>query len=113
VLRFRLQQALHHVAQILGKLLRNHRVVALQHLPEQSVHVVRLEGRLETDHFVENASERPQVRLVVVGLVAPDLGTCVVRSARLGVVQTLLIGHLRNVQVAQLGCAVLVEENIC
>ena len=67
------------------------------------VHVPPAERRLQREHLVDDAAQRPYVRLVTVGLVLPDLGARVVRGARLRVVQAVLVGGLAHVHVAQFG----------
>lgn len=67
------------------------------------VHVTPAERRLQREHLVDDAAQRPQVRLVTVGFVLPDLGARVVRCARLRVVQAVLVGGLAHVHVAQFG----------
>ena len=77
--------------------------VALDQLLEEALHVVGLEGRTECCHLVDDAAEAPDVTLVVVGLVLPDLRRGVVRSASLRVIQAQRVGDFRDVHVTQLG----------
>ena len=76
---------------------------ALAHAFVQVVHVASAEGWLERKHFVDHAAQGPHVRLVTVRFVLPDLRRGVVRSARLRVIEPVLIGHFAYVHVAQLG----------
>ena len=86
-------------------------VLSFENSVAELLHAVGGERRLESDHLVEDAAERPDVRAVVVRFVLPDLWTGVVRSACLGVDEALLC-DLRNVEVSKLDCAVLVHEHI-
>ena len=72
-------------AQDCGKIRRvvrlNLRVNSFHNPLIESFHVLGREGRVEGDELVEDAAERPDVRLVVVGFVLPDLGARVVRRS--------------------------------
>jgi hypothetical protein len=74
-------------------------VLPLEHLLVQATLVLGRKGWLQRAHLVDDLAQRPNVRLYVVGLILPHLGTGVVRRARLGVKESLL-GHLRYIQVA-------------
>jgi len=50
---------------------------------EEPVHVLRLERRLQGTHFVQHATETPNIRLGVIGQVFPDFRRGVVRRAGL------------------------------
>ena len=89
----------------------NGRVLTSQYSFEQTIHVIRLKWWLQVAHLVSYAAERPNVRLKIVWLVFPHLRARVVRGARLRVQQALL-GHLTHIQVAQLGCGVLIQEYV-
>ena len=89
----------------------NGRVLTSQYPFEQTIHVIRLKWWLQVAHLVSYAAERPNVRLKIVWLVFPHLRARVVRGARLRVQQALL-SHLADIEVAQLGCGVLIQEYV-
>jgi hypothetical protein len=86
--------------------------MTLKDLLVEALHILCGEGRLECNHLVENAPERPNVRLDIVRLVAPDLGARIVGSASLGVVQSALVGNFRDIHVAELGSEVSIQEDV-
>jgi hypothetical protein len=104
-------ELLDHLAELFGVLSWDLGVVTLQHLFKEPIHVSSSEGRLERSNFVEHAAQRPQVALIVVGLVLPHLRAGVVGSACLGVEHAFL-GDLGDVEVSQLGSAVLAHEDV-
>jgi hypothetical protein len=89
----------------------NRWVLTLEHTLEKPVHVIGAEGRDQSTHLVSYAAERPDIRLKVIGLILPDLRTGVVGGTSLGVEEAFL-GHLRDIQITQLGCLVLVKEDV-
>ena len=76
------------------------------------MHIICIERWLQSDHLVYDAAQRPYIALEVVGLILPDLGTGVIRCARLGIVKTVLVGKLGNVHIADFTCAIFVHENV-
>ena len=58
----------------------------------QTLHIVSSEWRFQSYRFVEDKAKRPNVTLVVVGLVPPHLGAGIIWSACLGV-QHAFFGH--------------------
>ena len=63
--------------------------MTFEHSSEESIHVVRGEGWIQRAHFIRHATQGPNVRFKVIGLVLPDLGTGVVGRASLGVQQAI------------------------
>lgn len=91
---------------------RNSGDLALSDLFEEAFHALGLEGRFESDHLVEHTAERPDITLDVVGLVLPDLGTGVVRSAGLGEVESVFGADLAHIHVAQFRTQVFIQKHI-
>ena len=73
-----LQQTLYHVLEVLAEMLTDWVVGAPDDLLAEALHTVGSEWWEKHDHLVEDASQAPDVALVVVWLVSPDLGTGVV-----------------------------------
>ena len=53
-------------------------------LPVETLHVCGLERRVVGAHFVEDTTDTPNVALVIIRLVLPDLWTSVIRGTSLG-----------------------------
>jgi hypothetical protein len=85
-------------------------VGAVLHLLEELVHAPAAEGRLEAAQLVHDASEGPDVAVEAVGVVVPDLGTGVVRSA--GLRERQPIEFLGDVEVADLDFVLGAEEDV-
>ena len=110
-LRVNPEHVCQHFSQLLRVLPVNGWVLALEHALVESVHVVGAEGRLERAHFVQDAAQRPDIRLRPVRLILPHFWACVVRSACLRV-QEALLGDFADIQITQLRIAILLQENI-
>jgi hypothetical protein len=76
--------------------------LALDDLGGQVVKGVCVEGVVEGGHFVEDAAEGPDVRLVVVGLVFEDLRRHVVGGSDAG--SSKVLGALHHLTVGREGC---------
>jgi len=76
------------------------------------LHVICSEWRLERYRFVQDATKRPYITLVIVGLVPPHLWAGIVRSACL-CVEHAFLGYFGHVHVSQLCGAIFVEKDIC
>ncbi len=61
-----------------------------EHLLKEALHVLCAEGGFQSYHLVEDAAEGPYIRFHIVGLVSPDLWTCIVRGTRLSIEKALL-----------------------
>jgi len=96
-----LEQVLQDGREIPAVLHGDVRVHPGEHLLEKAVHVVGAERRLEGAHFVEDATEGPDVALGIVRLISPDLGRSVVGGPCLSVQETLF-SNFRHIQVPQL-----------
>ena len=72
-LRVNVQHLLHECPDIGRVVIRNPRVNAFAHALVQVVHVTPTEGRLQGEHLVDDAAERPDVGLVTVRLIFPNL----------------------------------------
>lgn len=68
---------------------------------------------MQRSHFVCDTAKRPDIALEVVGFVAPHLWTSIVGRPCLGVVQTILSGNFRDIQVAHFDYVIVGQENIC
>ena len=112
LLRIDLDHDLKHIPQITREMLRNFRQLAFQDLCVQALHVFRLEGRLQGDHFVYDAAKAPDIALYIIRFILPHFGAGVVRRAGLRVVQALRVRDLRHVHVPELGGVVVVEEDV-
>ena len=97
------EHILHDAPNVVRIVVRNLRINSLAHALIQVVHVPPAKRRLERQHLVDHAAERPDVRLVAVWLVVPDLGQGVVGRTSLRVVEAVLIGNLANVHISEHG----------
>jgi len=111
VLRLHDEASFEHVSQVSRVVAWDGVVFACDDLRVEALHGCGAEGRQERDHFVEDAAQRPDVRLVVVGLIFPHFWRAVVGRARLGAQQALL-GHFAHIEVAELDDASLGQEEI-
>lgn len=75
--------------------------LARTHSFEQPFHARCLERRLQRDHLVQHAAQRPNITLYVVWFVLPHFWTRVIRGSGLSEVKSIFGGHLAHVHVAQ------------
>lgn len=75
--------------------------LAFQHFFEQAVHVLCAERWHQGTHFINDAPKRPNIRLKIIGLIAPYLGTCVIGCSSLCVKQSFFC-NLAHVEVSKL-----------
>ena len=73
------------------------------------IHVFAAERRLQSEHLIDDAAQRPDVTLITVRLVSPYLRGSIVRCACLSIVQTLVTSNLADIHIAQLR---LVENSV-
>ena len=66
--------------QIVGVGRWDSRVVATQDLEDETLHGVGVEGMPQCDHLVQDAPQRPNIRLLVIGLLLANLGREVIRG---------------------------------
>ena len=92
-------------------MLRGGWVQPINHFLEKPFHAFALERRAKTYRLVQHTTKAPDVRLVAVRLVHPNLGTSVVRRACLRVAKASL-GDLRHIEIAKLGLAIFIQKNI-
>ena len=88
-------------------------VVSTQDLQDQPLHRVGIESMSQSHHLVQDAAKRPDVRLLVVGLLLTNFGREVVRSANSSL--SAVIGVLkdsRNAEVTYLDLATLSHEDV-
>jgi len=106
-----------HVGQQVFQVLRVVRwylgIIASENFEHQALHAVSVEGMAQCHHLIQNAAERPDVRLLVVRFFLADLWREVVRCAN-GSLCTVVsvLQHSRNSEVADLYRPVLVHENV-
>ena len=78
----------------------------------EASHIICSEWRPERDRLIQNATQRPNIALHVVGLVTPHLWTRIVWRSGLSVKKASL-GDFGNIHVTELRLAIFVEEHIC
>lgn len=105
--RIDLQHALNGSSQLFGIIISDLGVYSLNDFLVKPIHVLSSEGRLECGHLIDHASKTPDIRLVIIRLVFPNLRTSIVRSSSLSIEESIL-GDLRNIHVSQLGSSSLV-----
>ena len=113
LVRIYLKEDLNKIRQLLRKGPRYFRIEAFLHPLKQSLHVVSLKRRLQSNEFINDTSKRPNVALKVVGFVSPNLWTCIVWRTGLSVIEALLVGNFGNVHVAQLNRLIMVQKYVC
>ena len=99
-------------SEVLWVIIRYLLILPPLHLLKQTVHIFRLERRLQHSHFISHTSQRPNVTLHIVRLVPPHLRRGIVRCPSLGINQSHL-GYLTHVHVSKFVRMVLANENIC
>lgn len=87
------------------------RVLPLDDFLVEALHVVCAKGWNKSAHLIQDAAQRPNITLGIVGHVAPYLGACVVRRACLCVTEAFL-DYFRNVEIAQFSLHISVEKDI-
>ena len=94
------QHLVNNVLQLLGVLPRNLSVFTLDHFLVQSPHIFGLKWQLEAGHFIGDAPHGPNITLKVIRLIPPHFRRCIVWCSGLRVVQSILPGQFRHVQVS-------------
>jgi hypothetical protein len=107
-----LDQSLAHRPKVMRVSLWYSCQVTFEYFLIQPLHILGCERRLESNHFIEDAAERPDIALDVVGLVSPDLRTGIIGRASLSIVQALLVCYLGYIHIAQLCCKIFVQKNV-
>jgi hypothetical protein len=97
--------------QILRIELRNGVKFAFNNSISESLHILCLKRYLKCGHFIDDNSQRPNIRFGVIWLLVPDFWTRIVRGARLGI-QESLFGNFRHVEVSQFGLTFLVQKYV-
>ena len=92
---------------------RNGWVVAAEDLEYETLHRVCVEGVPQRNHLIQDAAKRPNIWLLVVGLLLADLGWQIVwcSDSRLGTVVSVL-QDASNSKVTDLDLAALSHENV-
>ena len=93
-------------------LLGDRLVFTLDHSLVKSSHVLCLERQVQAGHFVGYATNWPHITLEIVGFIPPYLWWCIVRCARLGIVETILASYLRNVEITDFHNVVICEKDV-
>ena len=78
-----LHQELNRLCKLIRKYIWNFRVNSSQHFFIEALHIFGSERWFESDRLIQNASQRPNIRFVIIRLVTPNFRGCVVRSSRL------------------------------
>ena len=87
--------------------------LSLGDFPVEALHVVGAEGGFETGKFIEYAPHAPDICLLVVGGVFPDLRGSVVGRACLSARHLVTFSDLGNIEVTQFDFAeVFAQKNI-
>ncbi len=103
------KQIINQKFQVLGVRWRNGRKCLHNNILVETLHINPLERWRQHDHFIENTSQRPNVRLVVIRQVFPDLRTGIVRGSSLSHAK---ITNFWDIHVTQFGLALLVDEDV-
>lgn len=77
--------------------------------PIEPLHILGIEGRLESTDVIDHDPERPNIALGIIGLIPPDLRTGIIGRSRLRIRQRILHDR-RYVHIAQLVLAVADEH---
>lgn len=84
----------------MGIVLRNGVILSFFDFLIKTLHILSFEGRMESTHFVNQASEGPNISLKAIGLIPPNLWTCIIRGASLSKGQVLFCLHFGHIHVA-------------
>lgn len=87
--RLDLKQLLDHLREIRAIVSRDFGVSTLQNPFIEPIHIIGSEGWLQGCHFVQYTAERPNVALVIIGLIPPYLWRCIVWSTCLSIQKSL------------------------
>lgn len=89
------------------------RIVLLQNLQHQSLHAIGVKSVIQSQHFIQNASQTPNVTLLIIGFLLADLRREVVRSANgsLRFVVSVL-EHSGNAKVSNLDLVLAGQEDV-
>ena len=63
------------------------------------IHVFAAKWRLERKHFIDHTAHGPDIALVAIRLVSPDLWRCIVRCSCLGVIESLITSDFADIHV--------------
>lgn len=104
-----LQQTVNHQLQILTICVWNRLKRAQQNILVQIFHVNTLEGRTESHHFIQHASQGPNIRLEIIRHILPNLGARIIGSSSLSHAQ---ITDFRDIHVPKLHFPIFVDKDI-
>ena len=80
-----LQEKFDHLVEVLRKARRDFRVDASQDLFVEALHIFSSERRFQSDGFIENAPQGPNVAFLIIRLISPNFRTGIVRRPSLSV----------------------------
>ena len=92
-------------------MLRQFWVRAGEYAVVETLHTFRTEWRIEGTHLINDASERPNVTLLIIRFLLPDFWASIVRRSRL-CVQHAILSNFTHIKVAHFKCAVRALEDI-
>ena len=107
-----LYHVLYDRGQVIAEDTWNLRINAFENFLVKSLHVFCPEWRLKSNCFIQYAAKRPDIRLVVVGLISPHFRRCVVWSSGLSVEQAFLC-NFADVHVSEFCSSIFREEDVC
>ena len=94
-----MQAKLDHIHDVLGVADGKVGDPALAYTFEKLIHVICLEGWLQGTHLIEDASQAPDITLVVVRLILPYLRACIVWCSSLSLKKTAFC-NFADVEIA-------------
>lgn len=87
-------------------------IFAANDLQDKCTLVVGVKGVLERTELVQDATQRPDIRLVIVGFILAQLWAQIVRRAYDGLGVTVAAQNPSHTQITYLDMVVLVQEEI-
>ena len=107
-----LQQGSNHAWQVTRELMRNLGVNAFDHSVIQSFHVFSRKWRWQCCHLIQNCTEWPDVRRLIIWLILPNFRWCVIRRSSL-CLHLIVFCDLAHVKITKFHSAIFRQENVC
>lgn len=91
---------------------RNSGILSLNDFFVQALHIICSKRWNQCTHFVENATQRPNITFWIVRHVSPNFRACIIRSARLCVTQSFF-NNLWNIKISKFCLHISIKKNVC
>ena len=106
-----LEHCFENSAEIVGVVRGYFRIDAFEYSIIETLHIFGGKWWIEGNELVEDAPKRPNVRLIVIRLILPNLWTSIIRCTGLRLKNTSLC-HFRYIKISQFDHAVLCQKYV-